>query len=89
MTIANKIHYSMDIFLLHVLAWALYSRLEIEKCKQKWKNSREEDKVGYIFQKIKQKDKEIENRKKVKLERESKSLHLTNRNSEKKWRLRS
>lgn len=30
MTIDNKIHYSVDIYLVNVLTWALYSGLEIE-----------------------------------------------------------
>lgn len=30
MTINSKIHCSIDIYLVHVLAWALYSGLEVE-----------------------------------------------------------
>lgn len=30
LTVDNKIHYSIDIYLMNVLAWALYSGLEME-----------------------------------------------------------
>lgn len=30
LTVDKKIHYSIDIYLMNILAWALYSGLEIE-----------------------------------------------------------